>query len=156
PVLDALKSSKDPAIISFIVWRFLTGVGLGACIANATALTSEYVPSKSRAFLIATMYLNVALGALIPGVAAPTILSELNWHCGFLVGGFVPLFIALIALLSIPESIGLLLNKHPSDARIPGLLKRLAPDVDAASVYAETHEEVKSQSVFALLSARYW
>ena len=156
PLLDLLKSSKSPEIVSFIVWRFLTGVGLGTCIANATALTSEYVPTKNRAFLIAMMYLNVALGALIAGFVAPTILSTLNWHWIFLIGGFVPLIIAFIAFVSIPESIRLLLSQRPGDSRIARLLKRLAPDIDPATVYAEHHEHVKSQSVFALLSARYW
>ena len=156
PLLNALQSSKDSAIVSFVVLRFLTGIGLGACIANATALTSEYVPTKNRAFLIAMMYLNVALGALIAGFVAPTILSTLNWHWIFLIGGFLSLVIAFIAFVSVPESIRLLLSQHPGDARIPRLLKQLAPDVDPSSVYAEKHEHVKSQSVLALLSERYW
>ena len=156
PLLDLLQSSKDPSIVSFITWRFLTGVGLGTCIANATALTSEYVPAKNRAFLIAMMYLNVALGALIAGFVAPTILSNLNWHWIFYIGGALPLAIGFLALISIPESIRLLLSKRPGDPRIPRLLKRLAPDIDPATVYAEKHEHVKSQSVLALLSARYW
>ncbi len=156
PLLDALQSSHDPAIVSLIVWRFLTGVGLGASLANATALTSEYVPTKNRAFLIGMMYLSVALGALIAGFVAPPILSALGWHWIFLIGGFIPLVIAFLLLVSVPESVRLLLEKRPNDPRIPRLLRRIAPDVDAGSVFAEKHEHVKSQNVFALLSGRYW
>ena len=87
--------------------RFLTGVGLGGSLANATALTSEYVPTKNRAFLIGMMYLSVALGALIAGFVAPPILAQLGWHWIFLVGGFIPLVICLILIVSIPESIPL-------------------------------------------------
>jgi AAHS family 4-hydroxybenzoate transporter-like MFS transporter len=102
------------------------------------------------------MYLSVALGALIAGFVAPPILAALGWHWIFLIGGFIPLAIALILLVSIPESIRLLLSKRPGDQRIARLLKWLAPDVDPADVYAEKHEHVKSQSVFALLSGKYW
>ncbi|MFZ1989272.1 MAG: MFS transporter [Alphaproteobacteria bacterium] len=156
PLLKFMNITTNPNLFSFVILRFITGVGLGASLPNGTALTSEYVPAKNRAFLIGMMYLNVALGALIAGFAAPPILAQLGWHWIFLVGGFAPLVICFILLLSIPESIALLLNKSPGDPRIPRLLARLAPGVDPSTVYAEKHENVKSQSVFALLSREYW
>jgi AAHS family 4-hydroxybenzoate transporter-like MFS transporter len=155
PLWHALTINTDPTMFSFFILRFITGVGLGASLPNGTALTSEYVPTRNRAFLIGMMYLSVALGALIAGNIAPPILTHLGWHWIFLVGGFIPLAICLILIVSIPESVRLLLIRKPGDPRIARLLKRLAPGVDPANVYAEKHEHVKSQSVFALLSRQY-
>ena len=36
--------------------RLLTGLGLGAAMPNSTTLLSEYVPQRSRSFLIAVMF----------------------------------------------------------------------------------------------------
>ena len=156
PLLKLLHITTDPNLFSFVLLRFITGIGLGASLPNGTALTSEYVPSKNRAFLIGMMYLSVALGALIAGFIAPPILDQLGWHWIFLIGGFIPLGICLILLVSIPESVRLLLSKGQNDPRIARLVRRLARDVDPATVYAEKHENVKSQNVFALLSREYW
>ena len=57
-------------------WRLLTGMGFGASVPNATAITSEFVPLRRRAALITVMYANIALGAVVAGGTALRAIRE--------------------------------------------------------------------------------
>jgi MFS transporter, AAHS family, 4-hydroxybenzoate transporter len=141
-------------MIHLIIWRFFTGLGLGASIANATALTSDYVPSKRRAALVTLMFSGVSIGAFTSGFIADPIIVTFHWRGLFTIGGAVPLVLALVLAAILPESLKLLLARTPDDPRIPKILGRLAPDVDARAVYART-QEVQRQSALELLSKPY-
>lgn len=141
-------------MIHLVIWRFLTGLGLGASIANATALTSDYVPSKRRAALVTVMFSGVSIGAFTSGFIADPIIAAFRWQGLFTIGGAVPLLLALVLAAILPESLKLLLARAPEDPRIPKILGRLAPDVDVRAVYVRKLE-VQRQSVLELLNKPY-
>jgi MFS transporter, AAHS family, 4-hydroxybenzoate transporter len=137
------------------IWRFVTGIGLGMSLPNATALTSEYVPLRSRVLLISLMYCCVALGALIAGFLAPVLIDAFGWRSIFIAGGVLPLVLAALLGVSIPESLRLLVAQRPNDPRIASIAKRFLPGVDPATLTARAGERVKQQNVFALLRPTY-
>jgi MFS transporter, AAHS family, 4-hydroxybenzoate transporter len=145
--------AADPTDLS--IWRFVTGLGLGMSLPNATALTSEYVPLRSRVFLISLMYCCVALGALIAGFLAPALIEAFGWRSIFFVGGALPLVVAAVLALAIPESLRLLVARRPRDPRIPLIAARFLPGVDAATLVASATERVDKPNVFALLTPTY-
>jgi AAHS family 4-hydroxybenzoate transporter-like MFS transporter len=138
-----------------MIWRFLTGIGLGMCMPNATALTSEYVPLRTRAFLITAMYVSIALGALIAGFVAPPLIETFGWRMIFIVGGVLPLAVAALLLAFIPESIRLLVARRPDDPRIPGILRRFLPGIDATTVFARAEDQIARQNVLALFTPAF-
>jgi AAHS family 4-hydroxybenzoate transporter-like MFS transporter len=139
-----------------VIWRLLTGIGLGITLPNATALTSEYVPQRNRAFLIAAMYLGVPLGAVIAGFVAPMLIDAMSWRAIFLAGGLLPLALVVLLFAYVPESVRLLVAQRPKDPRIAGLLNRFVPGVDAVTVYALPKDRVEKQTVLALFQPQYW
>jgi AAHS family 4-hydroxybenzoate transporter-like MFS transporter len=136
-------------------WRFLTGMGFGASVPNATAITSEFVPFRRRAGLITLMYGNIALGAVVAGFAAPPIYAALGWHAVFLAGGVGPILISVLLWIGLPESVRFLIEKRPGDPRIAAIVARMAPDVDPQNVTLSTRSGVQRQSVLALLAPAY-
>ena len=54
------------------ILRFLTGLGLGACMPNAIAATSEFAPRRSRAFMIMVMFSGFTTGVSSSGNTPPT------------------------------------------------------------------------------------
>ena len=145
--------AADPTDLS--IWRFVTGLGLGMSLPNATALTSEYVPLRSRVLLISLMYCCVALGALIAGFVAPALIDAFGWRSIFFAGGVLPLAVAVILAVAIPESLRLLVARRPGDPRIPLIAARFLPGVDPATLVARAAERVDEPNVLALLTPTY-
>ena len=139
-----------------VAWRLLTGVGLGTSLPNATALTSEYVPRRTRAFSISAMFISIALGALIAGFTAPALIDAFGWRSIFVVGGALPLLVALLLFACVPESLQLLVTHRPDDPRIPVLARRYLPKIDPATIFARLEDRVERQSVAALFAPRFW
>jgi AAHS family 4-hydroxybenzoate transporter-like MFS transporter len=152
--VSSIGTGYAAGITDLVIWRFLTGLGLGASIPNSTALTSDYVPSKRRAALVTLMFSGVSIGALTAGMAGPDIVKTFGWRGMFTLAGVLPLVMSLLLATSIPESIKLLLARAPDDPRIPKILAKLAPDVDARTVYAR-QQEVPRQSALELLNRTY-
>jgi MFS transporter, AAHS family, 4-hydroxybenzoate transporter len=152
--LASIGTGYATNMTQLFIWRFLTGLGLGASLTNATALTSDYVPSRRRAALVTLMFSGVPIGAFTSSFVSPIIVQEFGWKGMFTIGGAVPLVLCVILAAAIPESVKLLLASRPGDPRIPKILSRLAPEMDVQNVYAKK-SEVRRQSVLELLREPY-
>ena len=64
-LLTATAASQS----SLILFRLLTGFGLGGAMPNTIALTSEHTPKKFRATAIMTMFCGFSIGAAVPCAA---------------------------------------------------------------------------------------
>lgn len=84
--------------------RFLTGLGLGAAMPNATTLLTEYVPERSRSFLIATMFTGFNLGSALIGFVAAYLIPHHGWQSVLLFGGVLPLLLLPLLYFYLPES----------------------------------------------------
>jgi MFS transporter, AAHS family, 4-hydroxybenzoate transporter len=151
-ILTATASSPE----QFVLWRLLTGIGVGMNIPNANAWTSEYAPARIRATCLVIMNASIAVGSMLAGMAAPAILAAWGWRGTFMVGGAAPLVIALVMYFVTPESLKFLIARRPNDARVPAILRRLAPDIDAAQLQRpDAVNRLPNASLFALLGARF-
>jgi AAHS family 4-hydroxybenzoate transporter-like MFS transporter len=137
-----------------VLWRFATGLGLGASIPNGTALTSEYMPARRRAALVTLMFCNMAVGAFVAGFTAPAIIESWGWRGIFAVGGVLPLVVSIVLYLFAPESVRFLLARDPDDSRIRRILLRIAPGANVAFVRSEA-QTADRHSVLALFASEY-
>ena len=152
--LASIGTSFAGNTLQLLVWRFMTGLALGASLTNATALTSEYLPGKRRAALVTLMFSGVSIGAFTSGFVAPVIIEKFGWKGMFSIGGAIPLLLSVLLAAAIPESIKLLLASRPNDPRIAKILARLAPGTDPRTVYAKK-AEIHKQSVTELMNKTY-
>ena len=109
---------------SLLMWRLLTGLGLGGAMPNAIALRSEYSPQRSRATMVMVMFMGFSLGSAIGGLIAAQFISKYGWTSVFWLGGIVPIVLAPVLFLVLPESVRLLALRGREDQRIRGLMKR--------------------------------
>ncbi|MGL5839896.1 MAG: MFS transporter [Sphingorhabdus sp.] len=86
------------------LWRFLTGIGLGAAIPNLIALTSEHAPGNRRALAMGTMFCGFPLGAMLCGLISPALIKGYGWSSIFILGGVLPLLFVPIAHFFLVES----------------------------------------------------
>jgi AAHS family 4-hydroxybenzoate transporter-like MFS transporter len=139
----------------FVVWRFVTGLGLGTSITNSLALTSEFMPLRKQAFLTSVMFCNIAIGAFISGNVAPPLIEACGWQGVFIAGGVFPLLLVVLLALGSVESVRFLLAGRPGDPRIGAILARIAPQIDARAVYAAPRDRVANRWPTELLSPTY-
>jgi AAHS family 4-hydroxybenzoate transporter-like MFS transporter len=91
-------------LASLAALRFLTGLGLGGAMPNATALAAEYVPRNRRALAVTITVVCVPLGGTLAGLFAIRALPVIGWRGMFVTGGVLPLLTAAALLRVLPES----------------------------------------------------
>jgi MFS transporter, AAHS family, 4-hydroxybenzoate transporter len=110
-----------------ITLRFLTGLGLGGAMPNVVALTSEFSPHRRRATVVMAMFAGFSIGAALGGLLAAVLIPIYGWRSVFFVGGLMPLLLAPLLLLFLPESIRYLALVGGRDREVADLLRRIAP-----------------------------
>ena len=108
-----------------IALRLVTGMGLGAAIPSAVALTSEYTPKRWRVSFVLAIYCGLSLGFAIAGVAAASMLPAFGWRSLLWVGATVPLVLSLLLIALMPESLDRLVRTGADVKRIWAILGRI-------------------------------
>jgi AAHS family 4-hydroxybenzoate transporter-like MFS transporter len=120
---------------SLIVYRFLTGIGLGGAMPNTIALTAEYAPARLRSTLVSLMFIGFPLGNVVGGLVAVPLIAAFGWQGVFVFGGVLPLVLVPVLIWALPESIRFLVARHGAPDRVAATLRRidatLAPTPDS-------------------------
>src|SRR5256885_16093472 len=86
------------------ILRFLAGLGLGGAMPNAAALASEYVPRRQRPFAVTLTIVCIPLGGTLAALLAGQVLPHYGWRALFVLGGLIPLVVAIVLYRPLPES----------------------------------------------------
>jgi AAHS family 4-hydroxybenzoate transporter-like MFS transporter len=133
-----------PSFTVLLVFRFLAGVGLGGAMPSFISLTSEYCPRRLRAGIVALLWAGFPLGGFVGGLLASWIIPAYGWHSVFWVGG----------ALTLPESIGFLVESGAPAGQIASLLRRVFPaaSVPADAAFVLNEERARGVSVVQLFA----
>jgi AAHS family 4-hydroxybenzoate transporter-like MFS transporter len=125
--IASLLTVTAESTTSLLVWRFITGLGLGGAMPNPIALTCEYAPQRSRATMIMVMFIGFSLGSAVGGAIAAELVPAYGWQSVFWFGGIFPLVLAPVLMLFLPESIRLLSLRGTKDTYVARLLRAINP-----------------------------
>jgi len=114
-------------IETLLLVRFFAGVGLGGATPSFLALASEYAPARLRASVTSALWAGFPLGGMIGGFLNAWLVGAFDWPSLFYVGGALPLVLAPLVALWVPESLHFLITRDASLDRIRPILARLAP-----------------------------
>jgi len=129
------------------ILRFLGGLGLGGAMPNATALLAEVAPMRRRSIGVTAGIVGIPLGGTIAGFVAAELLPQYGWTSLFLVGGVLPIAIAIIMAIALPESPRFLARRPHRSKQLARTLQRMGRDVDADDPVFQKVEEEKIQKV---------
>ncbi|MEH3107022.1 MAG: MFS transporter [Sphingomonas fennica] len=104
--LSSLATALAGSVIALAALRLVTGLALGACQGNATALMSDHAPPARRAWLLTLMGCNVSVGSLAAGFVAPWLVAWGGWQGIFVAGGLLPLVLSAVLAVALPEAPG--------------------------------------------------
>ncbi len=150
----SILSTSATQPTTFIAWRLLVGLALGAVLPNIVAIAAEVTPARRRSLVIVVLYSGFAIGSALAGLIAGRLMPAFGWVAVLWVGGAVPLALSLVMWRWLPESPRFITLRDPQDPRLPGLLGRLLGDsaLPASARFALQGEHLRRQPIRDLFS----
>lgn len=121
----AMATVTANSVYSLMAMRFLTGIGLGGAMPNIISLTSEYAPQRRRATLVTLMFCGFPLGAVLGGLVSAPLIQRFGWHSVFYLGGLLPLLLAPVLWMLLPESIRYLVSRGAKREQLDRILRKV-------------------------------
>ncbi len=142
--LSALGSALANDPITFAVFRFIGGLGVGASTIAAPAYISEIAPAKDRGKLVGLYQFNIVFGILIAFFSNYLLngIGENAWR--WMVGvEAIPAALYTVFAFTIPKSPRWLLTKfRNSEAKT--VLQLINPDQDSEKLMMEIKDEMEN------------
>lgn len=148
----SLATAFSHSYDQLLILRFATGVGLGGALPNAISLASEYSPRRYSRTVVSTLMCGMPLGALLGGIISATLIPLHGWQSVFIVGGALPLAVALLSALFMPESPRFLVRRGGRQRQLGDIVRRIAPDIDSSRMRyapAEAMTRIPLRDLFA-------
>jgi AAHS family 4-hydroxybenzoate transporter-like MFS transporter len=130
----SVMTARAASLEELVLWRFLTGLGLGGAQSNVIALASEYAPKRMQLALVATILCGMPLGGLLVSLIGFVMMPLWGWRPVLYACGFLPLIVAIISIKHLPESLRFLAVRRADTREITGIVERIAPELKGAPV----------------------
>lgn len=153
--LASVLASFSSDIQTLIIWRFITGLGLGGALPNAITLTSEYAPAKRRSNLVTLMFCGFTIGSALGGIFSAQLIPQIGWHGILLVGGVLPLCTVPFLYFLLPESLRFLVLKKKSKEKINVIAQKIAPHLNTIPTLVPSINEKEKSSLKDLFAKGY-
>jgi MFS transporter, AAHS family, 4-hydroxybenzoate transporter len=157
--IATLGTTTARDITELVVWRFLTGLGVGGIVPVAFVISMEYAPKSRRAFFATCMFIGHASGSSLAGLVSALMLQDWGWKILFYIGGIGSLAITLGLALTLPESLRFLVCRRPNSPQIAQIALRLQPDLaigpQTRFVLSGEREEAKVPYSLLFTEGRY-
>jgi MFS transporter, putative metabolite:H+ symporter len=106
----AIALIPEDGWIFFAALRFFVGFGLAAGAAAAVPAIVEFAPTRHRTLVTSLVVVPVAFGVLSASITASFLLPLVGWR-GLAAVGFLPIILAVLTMIIMPESPRWLISK---------------------------------------------
>ncbi len=137
-----LGASLAGGVPTLLIWRLLTGLGIGGMLASISAAAAELSSQRWRSLAMSLMVIGYPLGGVFGGMVVQRLLTGGTWHDVFTFGGWVTAAFIPLAWFLLPESVAFLDRR-----RKPGALEainRILTRFGHESMVALTPDTVES------------
>jgi AAHS family 4-hydroxybenzoate transporter-like MFS transporter len=139
----AMFTARCTTFNELIACRFLTGLGLGGALSNSVALMSEYAPKRSLAVIVSIMFCGMPAGAVLATRVSAVMLPRWGWQSVFYAGGILPLTLAMLLIVILPESVRFLEVSGANQQKISKILARISPELVNAPISRSQQEDLR-------------
>jgi AAHS family 4-hydroxybenzoate transporter-like MFS transporter len=139
--VGTVASAFAPNLLAIDLLRFIAAAGIGGAMPNAATMSAEFTPLKKRAIAVMLTIVCIPLGGALAGSVAAFVLPRAGWRALFLIGGIVPIALAMVMALLIPESPRFLARNPRRAAELARLLTRLQHVVPDGATFVEAAVE---------------
>lgn len=132
-------------ITELAVIRFISGLGFGALLPNATALLAEWMPGKVRSYAISLMIVGVPVGGMMGAASSNWLIAAYGWQSCFIAGGALALSVGVLLFFCLPESPKYLArNSDNGGAAGPVLVKAFGHDRIGTNAHFTVSEGIRA------------
>ena len=130
-----------------MVFRLVSGLGIGGMLASSTTLASEYAPPKTKDFWVGLVVGGYPVGAVLAGLLSSYVIPEFGWRTMFMVAGTATLVTVPLIYFYLSPSLDFLVKKRPRGAleRMNKVLEKL--DQQPLKVLPDTHQAVANHGL---------
>ena len=114
--LGMLLSSLAAQSSHLVLFRFVTGLGIGGMLATLNTLVSEFSNNSRRGLCISVLQSAFPLGAILGGIISVYLISHYGWRSLFLLGATASLMMIPLVYWKLPESLDFLLSRGSDSA----------------------------------------
>lgn len=120
-------ASFATSVADLMLWRLLTGLGIGGMLATINAVAAEYASLKRRNLCVSLMAIGYPIGAVLGGMIVAHLLKGSDWRAVFHFGAFVTVLFIPLVLFWVPESVAWLCQRPSAGAlhRVNRVLARM-------------------------------
>jgi AAHS family 4-hydroxybenzoate transporter-like MFS transporter len=126
------------------IMRFVTGMGTGGALPNASALAAEFAPLRRRSMAVKLTLVCVPLGGMLGGLLAARVLPTLGWRGLYAIGGALPLLFSFVLYAVLPESPRFLARKAALWPRLARLMTRMGHTVPIGASFEDRAERASA------------
>lgn len=108
-------SAMAESLTAFGIWRFITGLGVGALAGTTGAMAAEFAPPGKKNLATAFTYAGIPLGSLLSALLAIFLLPIIGWRGMFLIGSLPLVTLLPLAIWKLPESVAWLASRGRLD-----------------------------------------
>jgi AAHS family 4-hydroxybenzoate transporter-like MFS transporter len=138
--IATVASAFVHSLLLLAMLRFITGMGAGGAVPNASALAAEFTPVRRRPTAVKLTIVCIPLGGMLGGLIAARVLPAYGWRALYQIGGALPLGFAIILWLALPESPRFLALRPASWPTLSRLLVRMGHSVPGNSAFEDRSE----------------
>ncbi len=117
-----------------LIYRFITGFGIGGILPNLATVASEFSNKKTKDFNVGIVQAGWPLGAILTGFVAAWVVPELGWRFAFLCAGVFSAVMFVFVLLFLTESPAYLLQKQKNEIPIKPMKVLLSPEYRTSTI----------------------
>ena len=117
-----------------LIYRFITGFGIGGILPNLATVASEFSNKKTKDFNVGIVQAGWPLGAILTGFVAAWVVPELGWRFAFLCAGVFSAVMFVFVLLFLTESPAYLLQKQKNEILIKPMKVLLSPEYRTSTI----------------------
>ena len=158
-LISSVGAALAPDVVSFMIFRLIGGLGVGASSVVAPMYISEIAPAKTRGRFVAVFQFNIVFGILLSYFTNYLIRGsgpdDWRWMLGIVA---IPALVFIILMFLVPESPRWLMVHRKQYDKAREILSVSDPngvDEAIASIQKEVEEEKKKVSLVTFFSGRF-
>ena len=96
-----------------VIFRIISGLGIGGMLASTATLGAEYAPSRTKDFWVSLVMSGYPIGAVLSGLVAANIIPTSGWRMMFQIAGISTAVALPVIYLFLSESLDFLFKSRP-------------------------------------------